>query len=90
VHPQKDDTQEERRAVKQDPVSELTKAIETTAAGEETGTTEATNMNEHYKAKARKHWMAWLPEKVATFRAAGELEAALQMAANQTRAEVDN
>lgn len=47
-------------------------------------------MNDHYKAKARKHWTEWLPEKVAALKAAGELEAALQIAANQTRAEVDN
>ena len=47
-------------------------------------------MNEHYKAKARKHWTEWLPEKVAQLKADGDLETALQLAANQTRAEVDN
>jgi hypothetical protein len=46
-------------------------------------------MNEHYKAKARKHWARWLPRKVAALRAAGELEAALQVAANNARARVD-
>lgn len=46
-------------------------------------------MNEHYKVKARKHWATWLPEKVAQLKAAGELDAALQLAANLTRARVD-
>ena len=46
-------------------------------------------MNDHYKAKARKHWTEWLPQKVATLKAEGELDAALQTAANATRARVD-
>lgn len=47
-------------------------------------------MNEAYKVKARKHWAKWLPEKTAQLKASGDLEAALQMAANLCRAEVDN
>lgn len=46
-------------------------------------------MNDQYKAKARKHWTEWLPEKVAALKAAGELDAALQVAANAARARVD-
>ena len=46
-------------------------------------------MNEDYKAKARKHWTRWLPEKVAELKASGQLDAALQLAANLCRARVD-
>jgi len=46
-------------------------------------------INEHYKAKARKHWAKWLPEKYKQLKEAGELEAALQVAANKTRARID-
>ena len=46
-------------------------------------------MNEQYRIKARKHWAKWLPQKVAELKEAGQLDAALQIAANLTRAKVD-
>lgn len=46
-------------------------------------------INEYFKAKARKHWTKWLPEKVAQLKADGQLDAALQVAANLARARVD-
>lgn len=36
-----------------------------------------------YQAKARKHWATWLPQKVASLKAAGELEQALQTAGKE-------
>ena len=43
-------------------------------------------MNPKYKALARKHWTEWLPKKVATLKAEGLLDQALQTAAvNATR-----
>ena len=41
-----------------------------------------------YEAKARKHWMQWLPKKVAALKASGELEQALQTAGKQAQQEV--
>lgn len=46
-------------------------------------------VNQQYVSMARKHWTEWLPQKTAALKASGELEAALQMAANQCRSEVD-
>lgn len=37
-----------------------------------------------YQSKARKHWTKWLPQKVASLKAAGELEQALQTAGKET------
>ncbi len=33
-----------------------------------------------YSAKARRHWTKWLPQKVASLKASGELEASIQAA----------
>ena len=46
-------------------------------------------MNEHDLSKARKHWTQWLPKTVAKLKAEGNLEATLQIAANNCRARVD-
>lgn len=41
-----------------------------------------------YEAKARKHWTKWLPKKVASLKASGELEQALQAAGKLAQARV--
>ena len=46
-------------------------------------------INHEYVSKARKHWAKWLPEKTAALKASGDLEAALQIAANNCRDRVD-
>jgi hypothetical protein len=42
------------------------------------------------KAQARKHWEEWLPEKVKELKAEGNLDQALQGAANLAQAEIEH
>jgi hypothetical protein len=41
-----------------------------------------------YSAMAQKHWVTWLPLKVARLRAEGALESTLQVVGRQTQAQV--
>ena len=46
--------------------------------------------NQKYVAMARKHWAKWLPEKVASLKAAGDLESTAQVAARRCAEEGAN